>query len=244
MKKLCTLCLVLLATASVFAQDPNQIKTSAASKRYAAYRQVETDPPYALSKVKAMVKKIKEDSEMNRRLPDAAFNAMSFDEKFTYCMIHGEDFSQNCAEMMPIVDEEKKIFGYFPGAFNDEAMWSERQTKFMHDNRARVIAMIRSTMNAKHRVGTNLKSAICELNAVELIPDLITIFNRDHKDLDILTVLMILMKEGKYQPFLDSATFKKLYGPDATGDNFIMANSANRKLTIDRAMAFYKSVKK
>jgi hypothetical protein len=87
----------------------------------------------------------------------------------------------------------------------------------------------------------NLKNAILETNAVELIPDLIGIYRIHNKDHDILTVLMLLMKEGKYPEFMKSTSFTKLYGENANYKAYLQASSANQKLIIDRAMAFYKS---
>src|SRR5262249_48944053 len=162
-------------------------------------------------KVKALIKSIKTDSEENRRLPDKKYNALSFNEKFTYVMLHGEDFSQNCDMMPGFIDEEKKIFSYFPGAFDDTAMWSERQAAFVKNNLTRVIGLIRQTIETRHRVGVNLKQAIIVMNAWELIPDVLAVYKRDHKDHDILTLCNRLMVENKFPTFLKSATYKKLY---------------------------------
>ena len=50
--------------------------------------------------------RIKQDSEGNARLSPKAFNALTFDEKFTYTMLHGEDFDQNCDASPGIVNED------------------------------------------------------------------------------------------------------------------------------------------
>jgi len=123
MRTLLSLCVIAAAASSTFAQDPHQPPASAATKKYHAYRTTTTQPPFGLTRVKGLIKKIKADSENNERLADKVYNSLSNQEKFTYAMLHGEDFSQNC-DMMPIFqDEEKKIFAYPAGAWDDESTW-------------------------------------------------------------------------------------------------------------------------
>lgn len=243
MNKLFPFVLFLALSAFLSAQE-NQPEPSQASKNYSRFRHTPTEPTYGLAKVRAIVKKLKEDEDMNRRMPAKEYENLSVAEKFTYAMIHGEDFSQNCDMMPSFQDEHKKIFAYPPSIFDDEATWSQRQRDFLHQNRAKVVGYLRSTINANHRVGVNLKQAIQEINAVELIPDLVKIYKRDRKDHDILTLFMILMKENKYAPFLASSSCKKLYAEDADYRSFLEANAANQKLILDRAIAFYKSRQK
>lgn len=241
MKAPFTLLAVAIAASASFALQENWPKPSYTSIQYANYRGTGTEPAYGLTKVKALVKKIAEDSDGNRRMPDKSYNALSVEEKFTYIMIHGEDFSQNCDAMPPIIDEHKKIFPYFPSPFGDEAAWSERQTKFMLANRTKMISLIRETMKSKHRAGPNLKQAVVLLNANELIPDFISLYKRDRKDHDILSLFMLQMRENKYPPFLANPLNRKLYGDDANYQSFVQFNSANEKLILDLTNGFYKS---
>ncbi|MBN9500197.1 MAG: hypothetical protein BGO01_07475 [Armatimonadetes bacterium 55-13] len=245
MRKFLPLCAIFVAAASALAQDsPPWPTPSAESRKYHEYRKRETTPTYGLSKVKAIIAKIKETDEGDMILGDDAYNALSLKEKFTYTMLHGEYFTQICDVIPPIQDEQKKIFGYFPSPFNDEQMWSKRQKEFLHKNRVEIIKLIRETIKAKGTVGVNLKEAIMETNAVELIPDLIAQFGKDKKDYDLLTVMMLLMKVNNYPAFKASASYKKLYGDESNYQAFIANNSANQKLIISRATAFYKSKKK
>ncbi len=243
MKKYLSLFIVLSVVPSLFAQDDQIPKLSSASRLYREYREAISEPTFGLAKVKALIKKIKADKEENFRLPDNLYNALSFEEKFTYTMIHAEDSSQNCDVMMGVVDEEKKIFGFGPDAFGGEVTWSDRQREFMKANRTKFIDLLRRTMTTRQRVGVNLKEAILEINAFELIPDLIKTYKIKRKDHDVLTVMMILMKEGKYPDFLKSASYEKLYGENSNYKGFLMATPANQKLIMDRAMAFYQSKK-
>lgn len=243
------LCLLTALSAIVFAGSPATATQmgdpkglTKASRAYREYRLETTVPPYGLAKVEALIKKIKADTADDEALPLKIFNKLSVAEKFTYTMIHGEKNSQNCDGMPGILNEEKKIFAYVPDGFDDSLVWSDRQTEFMRSHRSKVVSLLRKTIKARSRVGLNLKQAIIEIDAYELIPDIITVYKRDHKDQDILTTCMVLMKDGKYKPFLASASYRKLYtDKDASQKTFIEANPANQKLTIARAMAYYKS---
>lgn len=244
MNKLLSICAAITVSVAAFAQDEAQLVPSASSRDYHQYRVAITEPAYGLAKVRGMISRIKKSQEGDSRLSDEAFAKLSIAERFTYVMIHAEEFSQNCAIMPPIENEDQKIFAFPAEPFGDEAVWSPRERTFMEKNRAKVIPLIRSTIHAHNRVGANLKQAIVLLNGKELIPDLISVFQRDKKDCDILTVLMTLMKEGKYKPFLESVSYKKLYGNEESSYKaFLVANGANKQLVVDRASAYYKSLK-
>ena len=98
-------------------------------------------------------------------------------------------------------------------------------------------------MKAHNRAGLNLKQAIVQIDAYELIPDLVSVYNSAHKDQDILSVFCILMNDGRFKPFMVSQTYAKLYGDQSSYKSFMVANTANQQLTIGRAMAYYKSRK-
>ncbi len=243
MKQLLSILLVIATIGSVHAQE-EMPKTSSASKQYRLYREAISMPNHSLAKVKALIKQIKPDKEENTRLSDKVYGSLTVEERFTYTMIHGEDSSQNCDAMMPVVDEEKKIFRYRPDAFGGDSLWSDRQRQFLSNNRMKVIELLRATMKLRERAGANIKDAVIELNANELIPDLIAVYKIKRKDHDILTVLMELMKEGQYPEFIHSASYTKLFGDDANYKAYLDANMANQQLVIDRAMGFYKSLHK
>lgn len=240
MRKLLSLCFLFSIATSGFAQE-EIVHPSKASLRYREYRYEMTEPSYGLAKVKAMIKKLKPDSDDAKKLTQKAYDSLSFEEKFTYTMIHGEDADQNCDAMPGIKDEEKKIFGYIPGNFGDEAMWSDRQRDFLKKNRTKVIGLLRKTIKSKQRIGVNLKHAIQEINAFELIPDMIAVYKVKRYDQDILTLFMEMMKEDNFGPFVKSQSYEKLYGEHSNYRGYIEANSANQKLVMERAMAYYNS---
>lgn len=223
------------------AQEVKESEVSLATKRYRAYRLQFTEPSFALAKVKAIIARIKSKPDQGgdgEWLATPAWNSMSPPEKFTYCMIHGEVSTQVCDVPPWLTDEEHKIFGQLTG-FANEQSWSDRQRAFLKGHRSEVVRLMRTTIREKGRVGVNLKSAISDLGLYELIPDLTSIYRKDRKDQDILTVLLLLMEEGKDKPFLTSITYGKLYGKDANFASYIVANRANQDLTMQRAMAYY-----
>lgn len=246
MKVTLSLCLVVAASTACFAQfDPPGV--TKADKAYHAYRLVDSNPPYSLAKVESLVKHIKAVDVANSDMQTAAlkqFSSLSVSEKFTYCMLHGEVMTQNCDGMPAFVGEQSKIFAHVPSLFSGEESWSDRQTAFLAKNRSKVIALLRATIKSTHRVGLNLKHAVLQLDAYEMIPDLVAAYNTTKKDNDILTLLMQLMVDGKDKTFLASESYKKLYADeDSSYKSFLNANSANKALIIQRATNFYKSRK-
>jgi hypothetical protein len=159
-------------------------------------------------------------------------------------MIYGEVSSQNCDAMPTFVDEEKHIYAYPPGAFQDERGWSDAQMAEIKRNRNAFLPLLQQTI-LKGKIGCNLKQAILELEAFELIPTMCEVYKRKRYDHDILSVMMILMKEGKFKPFLESASYKKLYADEESSyQSFLVANKENQDLIMSRATAFYASKRK
>ena len=240
---------LLVSTVPVALSHQAPTGVTKASAAYHESRFTETAPVYALAKVRKLIKGIKptkiNDDESSLALSAKVFEGLSVQAKFTYCMIHGEVSTQNCDMMPAIVGEENKIFARIPGAFDSEQSWSDRQTSFMEKHRETLIDLIRATIKSQHQVGVNLKHAILELDASSLIPDLVAVYKQTHqRDNDILTVCCLLMKSGKYKPFVTSQSYRKLYGDEnASYKSYIEGNDANKALTIQRAMAFYKTRK-
>jgi hypothetical protein len=212
------------------------------SQAYHEYRSKTTVPSYGLAKVKALIAKINQGDDENLSLNPKSYLALPLREKFTYNMIHAESYSQNCDAMPPIEDEHLKVFGYLPDAF-DEYSWSDRQTDFLTANRDSVFALIKESAGRSKRIGVNYKLAIVSLNGKEMVPFLISTYKLDHKDHDILTVLLLLMEKSKYQPFINSATYTKLYSSTSNYQAFIQYNTANEELILKRATDFYKNGK-
>ena len=225
------------------AQTEDYVQPGKESLRYHDYRAKITVPPYGLQKVNALIASIKTKQEDNEEsgteaLSDEKYNTLSLKEKFTYNMIHGEDFSQNCDAFMPVEGEQNKIFAHTPDGFFGENYWSERQLKFFKDNRDSVIALMTESVIRSKRIGCNYKLAIKELNAVEMIPFLISMNRTIQKDHDILTVLMELMVKNKYEPFMKSVSYEKLYSENADYSSYLNYNKENEDLILKRATDF------
>ena len=218
-------------------------EASTESQAYHEYRLVITKPPYGLQKIINLISKVKMRDDETEKIPDKVYASLSLRERFTYHMIHKESYSQICDPEEPIQDEQKKIFAQTVLAW-DEREWSERQIKFFNDNRDSVIKLMSESISRSKCVGLNFKDVIIELNANEMIPLLIKTYNISKKDHDILTVLMLLMKDNNYQPFLSSASYKKLYGEVGNYRSFLNYNKANEELIIKRATDFYNGVSK
>ncbi len=215
---------------------------------YREFRAQPSVPPYGLSKIKALIAKIKPLSDYDNSdigispLPQKDYDALSLREKFTYTMIHPEMYAQNCAIFVPQSNEDQKIFGYLISWMNEET-WSDRQLQFLVQNRDSVMAIIKESVTRSKRMGVNYKDALVEINAWETIPFLISYYNGNKKDKDIITTLMLLMKKGNYADFLKSKSYKNLYGVADNYESSMAFNKANEELTLQRAQAYYYSKK-
>ena len=243
--KIYVLLIVLLAEgfSTKAQQDTGGVQPSRESIACHARRVKITEPPYNLLKVKTLIALIHstDDQEI---LDQKKYLSLSFREKYTYHMIHGETYSQNCDAIPDILEEDKKIFAQLPDIFG-EYSWSERQLTFFRANRDSVISLMRSSINADHQVGLNFKSVMVEINANEMIPLLIRTYQMNHNDHDILTVLMLLMKNNEYPEFMLSSSYKKLYADrESSYSSYLAFNKANQDLIIKRALDFYHGVHK
>jgi hypothetical protein len=236
--------LILTLSFSLHGQDYKGYLKEKANQDYHKFRQHLSYPPYGLDKVNTLIRKqVIQDSEDNLVLKEKTYSSLSFREKFTYNMLNAESYSQNCDAMPPIQDEQKKIFGYLPDAF-DEYSWSDRQLDYFKNNHDSVVALMKQCIIKNNRVGVNFKHIISEINAKELIPLLVKTYSSSKKDNDILTLLMMLMNDNKYDPFLKSTACKKLYGDQSNYEGFLVLNKANADLIIKRATDFYDGSKK
>ncbi|MCW5937504.1 MAG: hypothetical protein KIT11_09385 [Fimbriimonadaceae bacterium] len=244
MKAVFTLALFGFSALAICQEEGSYVRPSSASRQYNEYRKQLTEPLRHVAKIKALVARLKRNENDDLMLPDKVYNSLSVDEKFTFCMLHGEYFSQNCDAMPPIQDEDKKIFPFPPAAFGDEATWSQRQLDFMAKNRAKVVSLLRETIRARQRVGVNFKAAIDYLNAWELIPDLIAEYRRDRKDHDILTLLMLQMRKAEYEPFFYCEAYLALYGDDSGYQAFMPHTVPTEQEILRLARGFYESKKR
>lgn len=241
--KYAVLLVCLCGTFGLQAQEEEWKEPSKESQAYHEYRLRESVPPYGLEKVKKLIATIPTGDEETLQKPNSKqYQALSLREKFTYHMIHGESFSQNCDAMPPIQEEQQKLFGYLPDVFG-EYSWSTNQVSFLKKNRDSVMALIKESVNRSKRMGLNYKAALEEIDGKEMIPFLVATYKGDQRDHDILTLLMLLMKKSNYAPFVNSVSYRKLYGTDASYQAYLDFNKANEELILKRAMDFYNDLK-
>jgi hypothetical protein len=203
-------------------------------------------PPFGLDNVMAAIRQMQvandsgdADIEFKIALSNGAYNALSFDEKFTYNMIHAEYESQMCDALPEHKDEGNRIYGQTVNYFG-EFGWSERQLSFFKDNRDSVEQLIKATINQQGKIGMNFLDVIKDINATDMIPFLINAYRKDNSNHYVLTTLMLLMNENNYPEFMQSTSHKKLYDDDAeTYTAFLIYNKANEDLIIRRATNFY-----
>jgi len=209
------------------------------SQNYTKYRATISKPPFGLAKVQALISNLRND-EM--ALNAKKYQALSMREQFTYNMIYGEIDDQSCDAQPEILDEQKKIFSRLPDFFGDSG-WGPRQLKFFVAHRDTVLKLIKESTLRSNHMGANYKQVIVDLKANAMIPFVIEVYRANPKDKDLLTVLLLLMSEGKYVPFLQSSGYKKLYGDENDYRTYLEFNVANEQLIISRAMAFYNASK-
>lgn len=236
---------ILLCSVACFSQPPADTTKSSYNYAYHESRTRLTVPPYGIEKIRALISKIKPGSDNSEELKATDYNALSMREKFTYNMIHAESYCRDCVTASPSKNEDKKIYAYLPGAYRRFA-WSERQTKFFSGNRDSVIQFMKESMGRTKRAGVNFKQCMLEINAKEMIPDIIATFkaNKKVKDLDLLTVLLNLMKDNEYEPFLLSGSYKKMYAEETSYKTYLNYSQGNEDLVIKRATDFYNTEKK
>lgn len=246
MKPLYLFLLLCATTICSQAQDEGEVwkEPSKESRAYHTYRNYMSEPGYGKLKILGLLKKLTPDEEDNEKLKQSDYLSLTLREKFTYHMMHGESYSQNCDARPPIQDEHKKIFGRLPEMFG-ENNWSERQVQFLRSNKDSVMQWIKECVAKEKRLGLNLKHAIVDINGREMIPFLISTYKTDKKDHDILTVLMLLMKNNEYKEFMVSTSNEKLYGDEINSyDSFLNFNIPNEELIIKRATDFYNGLPK
>src|SRR5215831_3946918 len=205
-------------------------------------------PPYGLDTVKALIAKAKADTTQDdetEAIDEKTFNSLPLEQKFTYVMIHQETYHQNCDILPERTEEAHRIYGHLPNFFDEGETgyeWSERQLKFLKDNRDSIEMLMKPLIEKNNTIGGNFEVAIVEMNAKELIPYLIDFYKKKKQDHDILTILMLLMKENKYPEFMNSTSYQKLYKDEDSYSAYLTYNQANEELIFQRAMRFYLSL--
>lgn len=206
---------------------------------YHEYRMHVTEPEYGLAKVKQLVTGLQ---DRRQQITEKDWTKLSAAEKFTYCAIHPEQYFQACFMLGIESDADKKIYARQASPFI-ENHWSVRQSEFFTKERKTVIKLLTQTVRGNVRMGANLKLIAVETKANEMIPTLIDKFQKDKRDKDLLTVLMVLMKEGDDPRFAEWPPYQDLYGKDANYGSSIPASDASEKTILKLAAQFHRGLK-
>jgi len=211
------------------------------TNRELPFRMQASVPPYGLSKVKVLISLEQRKygkSYPNRPLPPGAYDSLLPQEKFTYAMIHPESFAQNCSLLPPQLFEKNKIFSTLATSFYENKL-SNRQVRFLKDNRDSVMEWIIQSVDKSKKMGVNYKNAVTIINGWEMIPYLIHHYKAVN-DMDILTTLMLLMKLGVSDDFLPTTYYEQLYGKNSNYRSAINYSAAAEQFLLKTAMGYYK----
>ena len=163
-----------------------------------------TIPTFGYAKLERLV----EEADTNKRsytaapIPAQVLNTLSQEEKFTWCMAFPESFMQICT-LFHYDSLAYKIFAHLPMVEMGTVM-SARQRDFLKQERNLTIRLMRQSISDSVFIGLNYKEVIRDLLLVELIPEVISNYNRT-KDKDLLTLLIELMEKKQHQPWLSSS---------------------------------------
>ncbi|MBO9592493.1 MAG: hypothetical protein J7599_06240 [Niabella sp.] len=196
-------------------------------------------PSYGLSKIKGLI-----DLEQRKygksfaksTLPTGTYDSLTLQEKFTYTMIHPERYAQNCSLIPSQRFEPDKIFGTLVTTLYEHTL-SNRQVSFLKDNRDSVMTWITNSVNESKKMGVNYKNAITIIDGWEAIPFMINYYKAAKNDTDVLTTLMLLMKQGAFEAFLHTACYEQLY---SNYQSAIAYSPATEQFLLKTAMDYYK----
>ncbi len=114
-----------------------------------------TIPPFGLEKVEAAIEKLRSVDDSSGEgftiaLSENIYTSYSLNEKFTYNMIHAEDYSQMCDMLPERTNETGRIYGQLSDFFG-EYKWSDRQRTFFSAHRDSVeqLMKVSSTKTAR-----------------------------------------------------------------------------------------------
>lgn len=200
------------------------------------YRRQISQPPYGLHEIRRhLIFHYGKSNKLDTRF----YQSLPLRKRFTYHMINGESFMQNCSIELPQKNDQHMLFAELPRSVFGEYGWNAAQYQFFMKNRDSVISLIRENMQATGRVGLNFKAVIIYVNAREITRPLLDLYQGAKvKDRDVLTVLILLMRDNKYGAFLSSSVYNQLYGPASGTSTCIAFTKDIERLIIANALKF------
>ena len=165
----------------------------------------------------------------NDRLSPSVWGIL-FSWKFTYNM-HGDSYSQIVMLHFRYRTSTKNI------PDNCRMFWRkymERETTgIFRSNQDSVVKLLKENITRDGNIGLNYKHILVEINAKNWYRWSLKRTIRKN-DRDVLTVLLLLMRNNKYSELLTSQTYKAVCCKDQYSA-FINFNTANEELIIKRA---------
>jgi hypothetical protein len=135
-------------------------------------------------------------------LRSGTLDSLDICSRIGYAVHYPETFYQTCRA--PEEDEVNTIYGVHPASIDDLEI-SQQQVQAIAKDREGAIECIHACMHNSGPIHHNLKQVILELDAYELIPDVRHAYrNGNSEDPHLLTLLVELMRKGKYVPFTTS----------------------------------------
>lgn len=151
-----------------------------------------------------------------KKLSDSDLASLDVMGLVVYAHHFPEQYFQSCSRYSRATDESEKIHSILPRKGEGLTM-SFRQWESLKKNRDSVIYIISHCFENEAGISDDYKQTIVGLAGHEAIPTLKKILERQPqklKDTYILTVLMLLMKNENYAPFIATELCKALYNED------------------------------
>jgi hypothetical protein len=174
-------------------------------------------------------------------IPDEIIFSLPFKDQFVFAVNHPESYYQSCSFILisSITKANKEIHSNFPSAMEGTVI-SERQLNLLIEKRDSSIIYINECFLTQNYIGNPIKKMILNLNGVECIPNIIRLVQTpDCFDTYNLTLLMKLMLNNKYEPFLQSELYKAFYSEDKMWNTNFGLTKKNANLIIELSTGFY-----
>ncbi|MCW3101812.1 MAG: hypothetical protein JWO09_252 [Bacteroidetes bacterium] len=151
-----------------------------------------------------------------KKLSEADLASLDVMALVIYAHHFPEQYYQSCSRYSRAADESEKIHSILPRKGEGLTM-SFRQWESLKKNRDSVMYIISHCFENEAGISDDYKQTIVNLAGYEAIPTLKKILERQPqklKDTYILTVLMLLMKNDQYAPFIATELYKALYNEE------------------------------
>ncbi|MCB0429741.1 MAG: hypothetical protein H6585_07695 [Flavobacteriales bacterium] len=177
----------------------------------------------------------------NFMLTDADFQSLNAKDLLLYAMNHPEERVNMNMKISPPDNWPTLTFAYIAPTMQGRRI-SKRQMDALEAKRDSVVQFLKNCMPYFPVLTKSYKELVISLHATECIPELLYKANRPYYyDTYVVTVIMNLMVDARYKPFIQSDVYKKLYGKELNYSSFIESDKKTIDFILQTAAAFYKS---